>query len=626
MKPTSQPQRSPETEITYNTMTRWGATLLGFNLLLGLTLLYAPVREWLLTLSAGQGRLILPATSWLQHDWFVKSLWFINLYLAVALISLLLSDRNLLPDNKRLSAQFTPAATALLIWLLDGRNLLDSFFQFDDFEIFTSRHGETFWSYLALPHGPTAIPMLRLEIWTLTTLFGVNPLPYMILNLMFLIALITLAARLCSFYGLSAFQQSAIIFFLAVWMPWGEFTAGYFTISIYMQVIICFFGAAFGAMMWIQQRRFCGLILVALCPLLAVLLHLSGFWVAPVALWIAWERDMHRHPHATVRQSFQRLWPLLITAVASLMAYLLLTHMLGLSVTAATTVRQEVPVTPHYILGAQGMILIHGLIQSIAFPGMISYLQQYALEWLVWIPTLCVGGVFLLLALRGSRDDRRWLMMWGLVLFGLLAVPPLGRQFSNPYMFLQGKYLIYPFVWLALMIAIALARLYAPLTAKQKGRVYGVFVWLVVTYATLQLLASSAGGHTGNDIRLVRGERYREAKDRQEACEALARAVQQITEAAIGTDAHTLPNLGPLGHVFPSLGPYQLCDVHDFIGGAQHNLTYIVPPTAEVRYPALVRSAPDWRDQIPAKTMDALQADPLFKQLLNATPWAQSAD
>jgi hypothetical protein len=197
-------------------------------------------------------------------------------------------------------------AIAALLIARYAPTLCHGFFQFDDFEIISVMRTHPLREAIFMLHGDHTMPLFRLEVSLMHALFGFHAVFYNAALLILLGALLLFGVLLLTEIGVG-FVAAALFFVLAgTALPWGEFLAGYYAVSTYLQQTALCVIACWAYLRWRRTRRTGFAIAAVTAPLLAALLDISGFWVAGgLAVFVlaikmgegpdAWGPWWHRH-------------------------------------------------------------------------------------------------------------------------------------------------------------------------------------------------------------------------------------------------------------------------------------------------------------------------------------------
>lgn len=173
-------------------------------------------------------------------------------------------------------------------FVVHGDNVLNGYFNMDDFEVVTINRITPLGESLFIPHGNDhSMPLFKAEMRILDNLFGQNPIPY---NLFFftLFALIPFFTYLTLKrlgVGLSSFFVFLIIFTGAT--GWAIMLTGFNIMTIYLQIILFFSIALFTYLKWVETREKKYMFFFAIATIFAFTVDLSGVWVLPlIPLWM----------------------------------------------------------------------------------------------------------------------------------------------------------------------------------------------------------------------------------------------------------------------------------------------------------------------------------------------------
>ncbi len=220
--------------------------------------------------------------------------WTIGYALTAALVwkvvSWRLKDVPSPPHARRMSDWRTAAGLILLcltvLVFFDGNGFLNGFFRQDDFSFLqVVRDNERLLPQLRLYHNDHADPLFRLQVWSVVQLAGptadatllagwFNALIFLSCTGLLIGGCWTLHEARCS--PLTLF---VLPFFLWLWPGWGEFTAGYFTLTAYVQVQAISFCATAAMLRGFNRTSNAWLSLSVLLVLIAVSIDTSGLSV-----------------------------------------------------------------------------------------------------------------------------------------------------------------------------------------------------------------------------------------------------------------------------------------------------------------------------------------------------------
>jgi len=206
---------------------------------------------------------------------------------AEAVTRWLLTQPKLRPDG----VIFALGCSAL-IWALDGPGLINGFFRQDDFAfVADARNASELLASLTQYHNDHSLPLYRIEVWTLLQLGGpeatVQGLAAVFNAANFLTGLGVLLTGAWLLAELSARRAALVAFCFATWFwpAWGEYNAGFYTISVYPQTLAAGF-AATAALLRHGREGNPGWALFSLAAsAVAAALDISGMWIFPTLLF-----------------------------------------------------------------------------------------------------------------------------------------------------------------------------------------------------------------------------------------------------------------------------------------------------------------------------------------------------
>lgn len=166
-------------------------------------------------------------------------------------------------------------------------NIVNGYFNMDDFEVVGLSHRLPFTEALLTPHGNDhLIPLFRAEMAALGSLFGQNPLPH---NLFFfaLFALIPFFVYLA--FKRLGLSMSGFFVFLVVFSgaaDWADMLSGFNIMNIYPQVLLFFSMASWAYLAWLESREKKFLLIFTASIILALAIDTSGVWTIPVLFFL----------------------------------------------------------------------------------------------------------------------------------------------------------------------------------------------------------------------------------------------------------------------------------------------------------------------------------------------------
>lgn len=135
------------------------------------------------------------------------------------------------------------AFSVVLVLLFDGSGFIHGFFRQDDFSFLqVTRETSNIGTQLLLRHNDHIYPFFRAQFFGLTWLAGADADAahfagwFNGLTFLTCVALLLSAGWLLHELGGSSLTIYLLVFVIWVWPGWGEFTAGFYTLSAYLQV------------------------------------------------------------------------------------------------------------------------------------------------------------------------------------------------------------------------------------------------------------------------------------------------------------------------------------------------------------------------------------------------------
>jgi len=183
----------------------------------------------------------------------------------------------------------------LLLAVCDSSGFLYGFFRQDDFSFLqVTREDPGIGQQMLLLHNDHLYPLYRLQVWLLVQLAGPNAdaptLAAWFNGFNYLACVSLLLAGCWTLHELGASRTSlfAFAFFTWLWPGWGEFTAGFYTLSAYLQIQALAFGATAAVLRGLKRGSpgwlGIGLLLAATASLIGTAGVYVGLAVGTVAL------------------------------------------------------------------------------------------------------------------------------------------------------------------------------------------------------------------------------------------------------------------------------------------------------------------------------------------------------
>ena len=208
-----------------------------------------------------------------------------NTFICNLISKLDVSDQLILQNNKSIAGIDSKSLFYLSLFsicVVAVRNwscILSGYFKYDDFEFFSTNRTEPLLSLIFTTHGDHLLPLYRIEVALMNFLFGVNPIYYnLFVSLLFVLILIFAGLLLRE---MRTSQLTIVLFAILCigWIDWGEITAGYLCVSVYVQITLLSIISIWSYFRWTKTSASTYTILTMICIASALLLDISGVWV-----------------------------------------------------------------------------------------------------------------------------------------------------------------------------------------------------------------------------------------------------------------------------------------------------------------------------------------------------------
>jgi len=170
----------------------------------------------------------------------------------------------------------------------DWQGFRHGFFRLDDFEILWVARSLPVTHQVLRLHGDHTLPLYRLEVFALVSLFGPSVGAFNAVNCALLVGMLLAGCWLLA--ELEAGYMALVVFACANWFwpGWGEYTSGYYLLSVYPQSVM--FGFASIAMLRRAMQLDSWLWLGAsmTCAGVAGGIDLAGGWIIPALAIFGW--------------------------------------------------------------------------------------------------------------------------------------------------------------------------------------------------------------------------------------------------------------------------------------------------------------------------------------------------
>lgn len=368
-------------------------------------------------------------------------------------------DKSTRQDSKssigidRKSLQYLIMFSICVIAVRNWSSVLHGYFKYDDFEFFSTNRTESLLSLLVTPHGDHLLPLFRLEVALTNFLFGVNPLYYnLFVSSLFVLILIFAGLLLRE---MKASHLSIVLFaILSIgWINWGEVTAGYFSVSIYVQIALLSMISVWSYFRWAKTSATIYKSVTILSIGTAMFLDISGAWVPLGVITFSFCGFYSERYPLSFRNWFKSHRWLLAALVIACCAFALLNWFvffaskhgvfLSMSGNFSHTLSSFLIQTFYLISG--------GLLLTPFFPIGFNLLPS-----IILIPILALMLVFTVYIIfrtfRSSDREVKWYMLSALSIVLITAsIVVIGRPMTGFSYALVTKYIGVPYLWFCLL-------------------------------------------------------------------------------------------------------------------------------------------------------------------------------
>lgn len=216
--------------------------------------------------------------------------------LFVSFISFLFLKEHFNKIQSRLKSSYAPlsdlrknililAICLIFVFANHSGNIINGYFNMDDFEVVGINHSIPFSRAILMPHGNDhTIPLFRTEMKALNTLFGQNKIPYnaLVFIVLSIIPFFTYLTLKRLDFPILSFIVFLVLFSGAT--SWADMLTGFYIVSIYLQIILFFAISSWAYTAWSQTKENRYMVFFTASIMLALASDTSGIWVIPAML------------------------------------------------------------------------------------------------------------------------------------------------------------------------------------------------------------------------------------------------------------------------------------------------------------------------------------------------------
>ncbi len=391
-------------------------------------------------------------------------------------------------------ASFLIAAGVTLAW--NGESLWRGFFRLDDFAFLHANGGLPLRELLLLPHNEHFLPIWRLEVAALDALFGIHPVGWIAFGLLVFALMLFFVQRVLVSWGVTGAARAVAVIAIGGWSQWGEILSGYFTLVIWIQLMV-FACAAFLLQRRVSSTQPRARDILALGILLTITAGFgeASLWV-PVALLMIALVDIAAEMRVGIplRAAIQpRRWPIGLASVTIAVATSL--YILALSRAGPELMRAS-HASAVVSISTRGALLLKFLADVTLAPWRVIHTAPIP-DWLAAVSrvlTVVATAAAIVGALwRAAPPLRRAAAACALIIGFYAALVTLGRPF-DPGVW-PAKHIGVPFMFLAMLASLAVQ---AGIDRAPAGRLAArPLILAAVFFLVMQLATETFAMHRG---------------------------------------------------------------------------------------------------------------------------------
>lgn len=482
-------------------------------------------------------------------------------------------DHPTLQNNKsslvidRRSLLFLSMFSLCVVALRNWSSVLHGYFKYDDFEFFSTNRTEPLLSLLVTPHGDHLLPLYRLEVATMNFLFGVNPIYYnLFVSSLFVLLLIFVGLLLRE---MRAGQLTIVLFAILCmgWIDWGEIAAGYFCISIYVQITLLSVISIWSYYRWTETLATIFKLLTITCIGIALFLDLSGVWVPIAVIIFSFNYFSSDRINRSVRDWFKSHRWLLAAVVTIYILFAMLNWFvffvskhgvfLSMSGNSRHTLFSFLLQTFYLISG--------GLLLTPFFPIGFNLLPPVILILLLAVLFVLATYIVFRTLKNSGMEVRRHIYSVLFVILMTVTIIVIGRPMVGFSYALVAKYIGVPYLWFCLLCCLIWNHHWQRQNLPGKSRMATLSLLLLLCFIGQQLLfdnilflsKSEGAGYIVNT---------EEARTRKNNVDEIKQRLILPLLASQNSELH-IPSLdgNNIFNIYPKLFKYNLSHYLDFV-------------------------------------------------------------
>ncbi len=380
--------------------------------------------------------------------------------------------------NSHNKSDFLIAAVLLSI-LCWGAYFWNGYFRYDDFEVVTVCAEGTLLDQLLVIHGDHTLPLFRIEMWFLLNCFGTNELFYNVFYFLIFIAVLLVTFFLLRQLETDSRAPYLFLLLFVTWIGWAHLVAGYYILSVYLQVVLFSSAAVLFLLKFQKSKRTAYAVYSLLMTFLSLAIELAGAIVIPIlVVFVLAETRREVGAKQFIRNNFSYLSSLAFL-VGGFFAYLWYVF--------------EV-LYPGRFLGMAGSPENWGGIFSLVnrsystlrdgIVHTLSVLNMFDLSRHSWIGDIVLLSLFVfgiaacVLAHKcGQGSLVRFLLAAAVSMMGCIVMSAIGRPLNAEF-----KHVVIAFYWFSLFLAVAISIILTNIQSRS------IRTWLLVSVLLFCLL------------------------------------------------------------------------------------------------------------------------------------------
>ncbi len=354
----------------------------------------------------------------------------------------------------------------LIVSICNLSGVLYGYFHSDDFHVVAANTEHALPYLIALPQNGHAAPLYRVEVAVFYNLFGTNPVPYNMFQLV-------LAASTLFFFHLLlrklkfGFLTSAVfILVLGTSVLLSDFLAGFYMLSMYLRILALFLASLLLYLAWstatLRSHRVLFLGLSWICLTGATFVDIAGIWIpgAYVLFTLLHSIGFQGKTFLAYLRSHLAIGASVFATLALMVIYGWYTY-LQTGYTPLSSGANNFNILS--ILKNLYDLLTAGIVAQLIVPGVGFLIDQPRFLHFLPLWHALMGISFLMFVFvvwyvlrRGDRQTRFFIVFCLALLLGTALLTAIQRPNIRPAAYFPTQQIIMPFYWFMCIVAIAI--------------------------------------------------------------------------------------------------------------------------------------------------------------------------